>query len=192
MYNNKLLNLLYNMMEWIMRIAYINLLWILFTALGLVVGGAFPATVGVYTVMRQWRVKRADSLRVWKTFWKAYRSSFVKVNIIGYILLIVGFILYMDIRVFHMHSGIFYLVLTYLTSIFFIIHIAMWMFLFPVYVHYELKSLDYLKQTFYIVMLRPLNVLASAAIIAAVYYFMLYVPFSILVFGMGITSLVTT
>ncbi len=40
--------------EWITKIAYLNLLWLGFTLLGLIIFGIFPATAATFTVARKW------------------------------------------------------------------------------------------------------------------------------------------
>src|SRR5436190_181234 len=46
-------NAVYTFCDWIARLAYINLLWILFTLSGFVVFGFFPATIAMLATLRQ-------------------------------------------------------------------------------------------------------------------------------------------
>lgn len=46
-------NVVYTICDWIARLAYINLLWILFTLSGFVVFGFFPATIAMLATLRQ-------------------------------------------------------------------------------------------------------------------------------------------
>src|SRR5699024_2837927 len=112
----------------------------------------------------------------WKTFWNAYRSEFIKANIVGYVFVIIGWIMYVDLKFFQNNPGIPFLILSYLFTAAFIIYLVMWLFLFPVFVHYNLKTLQYVKQTFVIVMARPMDAIMSVAGFIIVYYLMLYVP----------------
>lgn len=182
---------LYRIAEWIMRLAYVNLLWILFTVMGLIVAGVFPATAGLYTVTRQWLIKDTDTVPVWKTFWGAYRSEFIKANILGYVFLLIGWIIFVDLKFFQSQGGIIFLFLSYAFLIVLIVYMVMWLFLFPVLVHYQLKTFQYLKQTFFIIMLRPLDAIMSVAGFVAVYYLMLYVPVLIIFFGVSTLAFVT-
>lgn len=184
-----LMGFIYRAAEWIMRLAYVNFLWLLFTIMGLIVFGLFPSTVGVFTVARQW-IKRDTEIPVWHTYWQAYKKEFVKANIVGYVFAVIGYIVYLDMKFFQLQGGMLFVILSYAFLIVFIIYMVMALFLFPVYVHYELKTLQYLKQTFFIVMLRPLDVLFAVAGFIAVYYLMLFVQVLMLFFGMSVMAVV--
>src|SRR5699024_9005025 len=103
---------LYKLCEWIMRLAYVNILWIVFTAAGLIIFGFFPATGSMFTVIRKWIRKEYD-IPVFRLFWSTYRSEFVRLNGIGFIFFVIGIVLYIDFRYFFTQSGMFFLVLTY-------------------------------------------------------------------------------
>src|SRR5690625_6342583 len=44
----------YTLANWIMRLAYVNILWIAFSLVGIIILGFFPATIGMFTVIRKW------------------------------------------------------------------------------------------------------------------------------------------
>ncbi|WP_421102885.1 DUF624 domain-containing protein [Sporosarcina psychrophila] len=44
----------YNVFEWITRLAYIYLLWILFSLAGGMISGFFPATIAMFAISREW------------------------------------------------------------------------------------------------------------------------------------------
>lgn len=46
---------------WVMRLAYLNVLWILFSLAGLVVFGLMPATAAMFTVAREWAKGNTDA-----------------------------------------------------------------------------------------------------------------------------------
>lgn len=68
-----------NLFEWIAKLAYLNLLWLLFSVVGLVVLGVGPATVSVFTIIRQWLHSDRD-FSIWKTFIETYRQEFWRAN----------------------------------------------------------------------------------------------------------------
>ncbi|TCP23530.1 putative membrane protein YesL [Scopulibacillus darangshiensis] len=177
----------YRIAEWIMLLAYVNILWILFTAMGLIVMGVFPSTVGVYTVVRKWIIGD-DDVPIWKTFWNAYRTEFVKANAAGYLFVLIGLIIFIDLRFFESLSGLISLILSYAFLVFFIFHLMMWLFFFPVFVHYDLTIPQYIKQIFLVVILRPLEAILAAAGGIAVYYLMLLVPGLIPFFAMSVMA----
>src|SRR5699024_12166732 len=70
----------YRLCVWVTRFAYVNVLWILFTFLGLVFLGAMPSTVAMFAVIRKW-VTGDKEVPIFKTFLESYRTEFVKANI---------------------------------------------------------------------------------------------------------------
>src|SRR5690625_6019457 len=73
---------LYRIMEWISRFAYIQILWLLFTLLGLGLLGFFPATISMLAVMRDWFLSKPDS-PIFRTFWSYYKKEFIRANLFG-------------------------------------------------------------------------------------------------------------
>lgn len=185
------MNSLYRIMEWIMRVSYINILWIFLTLAGFIIGGIFPATVGMFAVIRQWLIKDSDTVPIWKTFFKAFKNDFLKANILGYVSLLIGWIIYIDFKFFQGQSGYLFSFLSYLFLIILIIYLAMWTILFPTFVHYDLKVLQYLKQAFLITVLRPLNVIIAVFVLLVLSYLLFYVPFLIPFFGVSIPAFLT-
>lgn len=82
----------------ISRFALLNLLWIGFSAIGLVVAGFFPATVTMFAVARKW-VRGEQQTAVFRTFWSIYKQVFLKANIYGWVIALIGGILYINYRV---------------------------------------------------------------------------------------------
>lgn len=125
----------------ISRLAYINILWILFTLLGLVLFGIFPATVGIFSVVRKW-VMGEKEIPIFKTFSENYRREFLKSNGLGLILALIGYILYIDFQI--MPVGGFFTVLRIGLVTVTIFYVIVLLYIFPVYVHYEWKIRNYL------------------------------------------------
>ncbi|WP_054705945.1 DUF624 domain-containing protein [Bacillus sp. JCM 19041] len=89
----------YRVSVFISKLAYVNALWIGFTLLGLIVFGAAPATVALFTVTRAWVNKEWD-VPVFKTFWSIYKEEFWRANASGIALFAVGFLLYWNLTLF--------------------------------------------------------------------------------------------
>lgn len=190
--NKGLVGLLNFIAEWIMRLLYLNLLWILSTLLGLIVFGLFPATASLFTIARHW-INGNDEINVWKTFWESYRKYFIKANIIGLVFLIIGWILRIDLIFFQTQSdNVLFLFLAYFSIFMFIIYMIVGLFLFPVFAHYELKVLQHFRQSFLIVFLCPMEAIMTAAGFILVYYLMYFTPALILFLGVSTLGVVTT
>jgi uncharacterized membrane protein YesL len=130
--------------EWLMRLALLNTLWILFSILGLGIFGWAPATAAMVAVLRRRLIAKED-FSIFKMFLSVYRKEFFKANIIGLFIIAGAFSLYFSIQT------LMYLpqtVMILLGTIFFIIAILFviaCLFIFPVFVHYDTT----LKNTFH-------------------------------------------
>lgn len=74
------------------RLLYLNLLWLIFTAAGLVVGGLFPSTVALFVVTRQWVMERKE-IPVFDTYCSVFRRHLVRANLWGCANLLLGAVL---------------------------------------------------------------------------------------------------
>jgi uncharacterized membrane protein YesL len=146
----------YKLLEWISRLALLNLLWIFFSILGLGIFGFFPATVAMFAVVRKWMLGE-DDLSIFKTFWMAYKREFFKGNILGAIIVGAALILYIDFQfVLNSPNGfvsIFYVPLFIITLIF----ISMLFYMIPIFVHYDMKISQVIKNSFFVMIMNPLS-----------------------------------
>jgi uncharacterized membrane protein YesL len=140
---------LYNVSVWVSRLAYLNVLWILFTLGGFVVLGLFPATAAAFSVMRYW-IQGEENVPVFQTFWRVFKKSFVQIQVIGYLLLLIGAILYLDYRFFMGKEGLLFTAAKLGTGSLIFVYSIILLYIFPVYVHYELKTIEYLKNALFI------------------------------------------
>ena len=166
---------LFTVFEWIMKLAYVNILWFLFTAAGLVMFGFMPATVALFTIVRKWLMKEID-IPIWRTFLTVYKNEFRKSNILGLILAVGGALIYVDFQFLLNTGGIIRLVMSIFLLIATCIYLILLSFFFPVYVHYDLKVFDYLKYAFLLGTLNFHMVLFMLAGLSAAVFLLLYVP----------------
>lgn len=186
---NGVMGTFYQATEWIMRLAYVNLLWILFALTGLIIFGIFPSTIGLFAVVRKWVMGKTD-ISVFNTYWVTFRSEFAKTNLLGYIFLLIGYILYVDLRFLQVQSGVGYLFLSYLLIALFIMYLFTFMHFFPVFVQYDIKMFQYFKQSFMIMILQPFITIAMIIGGFIVYLLMIFLPGLIPFFGVSTTACV--
>lgn len=86
-----------NFSKWIVKLAYLNVLWIMFTLVGLILFGWAPATVSSFTVMRRWLNK--EEFTTLPFFWKTYKREFFKSNVSGLVNLLTLLILLSNIYI---------------------------------------------------------------------------------------------
>ncbi|WP_100407315.1 YesL family protein [Bacillus solitudinis] len=172
----------YKISEWIMRLAYINILWILFSLLGLILFGVWPATAAMFAIVRKWIMGEHD-IPVFKTFWGYYKSDFIRINLLGLSLAIIGYILYIDIKFLQaaVDSWIGALYLPVLIMTFF--YYLMLLYVIPVYVHYDIKLFQVIKNSFLIMIMNPLANVALIVSCLMIYFLMISFPGLIIFFG---------
>jgi uncharacterized membrane protein YesL len=164
----------YQLCEWIMKLAYTNLLWIAFSLLGLIVLGFFPATTAMFTVVRKMLMNESD-IPVLKTFWETYKTDFLKSNLLGLILVITGYIIYIDITFLRNTTG--FINFLYYPSLIISLGFALTAFyVFPTFVHFDVKILQVIKNSFFIMLMNPLSTGLMVIGSIAVYLLMTTIP----------------
>ncbi|WP_144554453.1 YesL family protein [Bacillus sp. X1(2014)] len=173
---------LYTLTEWITKFAYVNLLWIGCSLLGLVLFGISPATTAMFTVIRKWIMGESD-IPVFQTFWSTYKKEFLRSNGIGLALTILASIIYIDLNYIKIGTSI--------QIPLYVIIFAMIMtvlYIFPVYVHYEVKFIQLFKNAFFIMLVNPVpNMMMIIGFIAAIFV-MRFIPALWFIFGGSITA----
>lgn len=143
MKGHQIVSSLDTILTWITRLALINLLWILFSILGLFVVGVFPATVAALGLFRKWLMWQ-DDFPIWETFKQLYKKDFITSNILGWIITILGSLLYVNYRIMTNLGEVFIgiPIAFYLLIIFFVI-LIIWSF--PLLSHYNNSIKQHLK-----------------------------------------------
>ncbi len=149
---------LYATAEWITRLAIVNLLWLLFTIVGLGIFGFFPATIAMFSVTRKWVSGDVD-IPIFKTFWNTYKREFIQANILALIFYLLGIILYVDLMYTRTLTGwtsILFVGALFSLCIFYVIILV---YIFPLFAHYKLTSFQYIKRAFLFGIINPFRTL---------------------------------
>src|SRR5690625_999689 len=125
----------------ITRFAYVNILWIIFTILGLGILGFFPSTVAMFGVVRQWVVGEKE-IDIFPLFWRTFRDEFKIANIIGYTLLIIGYLLVMEMKILRGTGELIYLIASFGVTALFILYFIALMYIFSFFVSFILNIKD--------------------------------------------------
>ncbi|MDR4888111.1 YesL family protein [Fredinandcohnia sp. QZ13] len=172
------------MSEWIMRLAYINLLWIVFTLLGGIVLGIMPATVSLFTITRKW-VMGDDDCEVFKLFWETYKKNFMKASLLGYVLVVAGFVLflyYQGLQI--LPEQLSQVLQVFFYSILLILGVVV-AFIFPVFVHFKVNFGHYYKNALIIGLSFPH--FAALMLFVLVVFFVVYQFFPVLALFFGVS-----
>ena len=162
----------------------LNLLWVGGTLLGGIVLGFMPSTTAIFAIARKTAAGEED-IPLLKTFWNVYRSSFLRSNGVGAILIIISLIWYVDLLFFRTIEGPLH---TALHVVMIAIGISIGMLLlyvFPVMVHYQAGVLATLKKALFIGFLHPANMVFLFVSMLSTYYFLIFLPGLIPLFGVS-------
>ncbi|MCM3359331.1 MULTISPECIES: DUF624 domain-containing protein [unclassified Psychrobacillus] len=168
---------------WMLSLIYLNLLWIMFTVLGLGILGLFPSTVALFGVVRLMIMKEGkEPFKVFQSFWRIFKKDFWKANSFGLFFAFICYFLIFDFQFVQLSNGQFNFLLP---ALFFILisSILTLLFFFPVYVHFELKYFQYIKQSFLIAITSPLELFGILASTLAMYFFLTFLPGAIPLFS---------
>ncbi|MBB5326353.1 putative membrane protein YesL [Anoxybacillus tepidamans] len=181
---------LYRVCEWITKLAYINILWVLFTLVGAVIFGIAPAAVALFTIVRKWLVFHDNDVPVFKTFFQTYKKEFWRANCFGIVFIAVAYILYIDVLYLAHVPSSFRLLFSIVLFIIFIFYIVTLLYIFPIYVHYKLNFWQYMKYALLIGMANPLMTLIMLMSAGVLFVVFMYIPGLIPFFSISLFSLV--
>jgi uncharacterized membrane protein YesL len=148
--------------EWVIRLVYLNFLWIGFSLLGLGILGIFPATSALISVLRKYFIKN-ERVKISSEFYCYYKKDFWKSNGLGYFFLIVAIVLWADYLYVSSIANLGMFALGYVALILLAFSLLSLCVLFPIYSHYQLSFFQYIKQVF----LFPITNLFSMILLAS-------------------------
>ncbi len=182
----------YGIVEFITMLAVLQLMWIGFTLLGLIIFGISPATVGLFSVMRK-RLQGEDSLRsLTSAYWSTYKKEFMNANKIGVILIVIGYFLTINFQVVSMMSGTMGLLMLTLLVMVTIMYAVMVMNIFQVFAHYDLPFSRYFSASLLLSISFPIQMIGSMMGLYLFYRVFLVIPGLLPFFGISMTILFLT
>lgn len=125
-------------------LAYLNILWFIFTLLGLVILGIAPSTVAMISILKE-RLDKNEATKIFSTFFHNYKLAFKKSNQIGIIILVSLLLLSCDIMIVSKLDGMIqYVILTSVIVLFTLISFML-VYIFPLIVWTEMTIVKYLQ-----------------------------------------------
>lgn len=169
----------------LLKIIYLNFLWLFFSAIGLFAFGLFPPTIALFTITRQFLLDIDKPIT--RTFWEVYKNEWVRGNGYAVISYIIVLILAIDFYAIYMFDSL--LILLIPTFIIAFIIFGTLFFFFPVYVHFDLAFLPMIKQAFLFTITSPFTVILNALSIVLIYGIFNIMPGAIPLFAGSVVSL---
>lgn len=133
----------------------LNLLWIGGTILGGVILGWAPSTVALLTIMRD-KIRHTESgSSTVKRFFKLYKSEFKNANYIGIIITILFAMSYINKKNFDLQPEFIFSVFSIISTCIMIFLLGICLYVFPLYVHYNMPMKQYITKAATFLVLRP-------------------------------------
>lgn len=134
----------------------LNLLWIGGTILGGVILGWAPSTVALLTIMRD-KIQHTESgASTVKRFFRLYKSEFKNANYIGIILTLLFAMSYINKKNFDLQPEFIFSVLSIISICIIIFLFGICLYVFPLYVHYNIPMKQYIPKAATFLVLRPI------------------------------------
>jgi uncharacterized membrane protein YesL len=149
---------LWTVFNWVVRLAYINVLWILFSIAGCIFLGIGPATVSVFFVIRK-LLEDEYEFSIWKYFIETYKKEFWPANKLILVVFSICCIIYVDFIFLQMLPSSFFIDKVVFTGMIILsLLVIIWFsYLFAVYVHFELIFISNFKYAVMIAGIHPLQ-----------------------------------
>lgn len=188
---NRATSAVYTMMEWITKFAYVNLLWVLFTLAGGIILGFYPSTVAMFAMVRDWLRGKTD-LPVLKSFWNYYKRDFWKSNRLGIFITFLFVLIALDIYYIQANTNE-QLAWTYIPLFAFMLLVVLFLFfVFPSFVHFDLKVLPLVKNAFLIMIISPIHSFLMIISFVSIFFIMRTLPALFFIFGGTTYAFITT
>lgn len=191
MNTSELMGFLFKFSDWFMKLAYINILWILFSSFGLFIIGFFPATFAMFSVIRLLLTNKEEA-SIFKSFWFFYTGDFLKSNIIGWTVTSILAMLYLDLNIIKASSIDFLQLLYYPIIILAFLFSLTVLYVIPTYIHYDLKIVQVFKNSFMIMILNPLNTFTMISSVLLIVLISIFLPVIILFFSGSVLAVLIT
>lgn len=147
-----------NLLDEIAKLILVNILWLLFTLLGLVLFGIMPATAAAFLIIRR-RMQGKEIQNTFKEFSTIYKESFLSSNLVGFIFILMGGFLYFDINILIGTESLIGKIILAFISMICIIYVAVLVNLFPIYSRYKMSVFNYIKLSLVIGLSNPIATL---------------------------------
>ncbi|MCP3028751.1 DUF624 domain-containing protein [Halobacillus sp. A5] len=169
-----------------------HLLWFLLVLSGFFILGFFPATAALFAVLREMIMEDEDE-PYYKLFFKKFKSEFVMANVIGYVLVAAGIILYLDFRILQLlENDLLQITLASITFVVGVMYVLVLLYIFPIFSHFRLSFWTYFKYSVALAVARPFQTIFIAAAMAIFIYIYINFPVLMMLFGLSPAAYMTT
>lgn len=182
---------IYRVSEKVMLVAYTNILWIMFSLLGLLLVGLMPATAAMFAVMRKVIIEE-EEVPIFSLFWNKYKEEFVKANLYGYLLLLGVAVFLLDVILFQSLDGWPFILLSIFSSALLLVSLAGVLYFIPLYVHYDLSFIQNIKTAFLLTFTHPIHTVIMFISGTVIGFILMLLPGSLFFFSGSLYCFIVT
>lgn len=185
-------SLLMKGLEWIVTLAYLNLLWIGFSLLGLIFFGIGPATITVYALIRK-KLRQGDLAHIFTQFRKEFRKQLNPGNVYFPIVMGIGIFLYIDMQIISVLPQSTIVQLVVIPSLIILTALAIIVATFTIgcYIEKEQSVFKSFQQGLWVTMISPVSGLVILHALLLQFLILTYIPAFILFFSMSLYAFMT-
>lgn len=188
MMKNDLMEINYRFGQWLLKLLQIQYYWLGYTLKGLIIGGLFPATATVFYLFHLWfENTQGRDFRISDVFQEQFKRTFKGSNVLGYLTSFALILLWSNLQIskHFIQSPL----LHYLLVLLLLLTLGTLLYLFPVYVRYELPCVYYFRQAFLLLLLNLLPTLAMLIGFFLVIGVMTFIPILLVFTGVPLLIL---
>lgn len=171
--------------EEITEFVMLNAMWFIGFILGGGVFGWAPSTVALLSVLRN-KITKNEYYGVIRSFWMIYKKEFIKANKLGILCMIFLIITTINKSNFDMQPEMIFRILSNMSLIARIIVFGVILYIFPLYVHYNMDFKKYFIKSLSLLFAKPIVTLAIILWNLLVYLVITKIPGLIAIFGISI------
>lgn len=188
MMKNDLMEINYRFGQWLLKLLQIQYYWLDYTLKGLIIGGLFPATATVFYLFHLWfENTQGHDFRISDVFQEQFKRTFKGSNVLGYLMTFTLIVLWSNLQIskHFIQSPL----LHYLLVLLLLLTLGTLLYLFPVYVRYELPCFYYVRQAILLLLLNLLPTLAMLIGFFLVIGVMTFIPILLVFAGVPLIIL---
>lgn len=145
---------LYRLSEFIMAIAYLNILWIIFTLFGGIILGIHPASIALVACIKDWRENDVEQVN-FRNFKENFKKEFKQANILGIFITLLVSVSVINGSFVYANRAIVHPVLTMTFMIAVIVLMVLLIYVYPVYVYFRKSTVTTIVYSITIGMAHP-------------------------------------
>lgn len=173
--------------ETILNLAIVNFYWFVFSLLGGVIFGIGPSTIAIFSLIRKW-LRGEKNFSIFKEYWNYFKSNFIKGNIITFLITFSIVALIICLRYYQTVNNLLGNILTLFVFLLMLLCFIITIYIFPVYVNYDVNLKKTLSNSIIIATINPVQTILMLVAVVLIYTIGINIPGLLFFFGISTLS----